>query len=276
MIKVENKTLRLFHDVFTTDATYTDEPIKTFFADLNNHLNNNTNIEKVPKIQDLKNGDNKLAHITSSFFVQIFPYIFQATLNQYNRRLLPEYKECLQNRMADIFPFTKHIKMLEKDISKTFEATKMLIMSLNFGSQVLNSNLLILTESSFNAPRCYDALLKMTYCGYCNGYPGNVKPCVGYCLNVMRGCLAQQAAEVDTYWNGFYEAMDKLISMVNRGQSFVCLEDLLRSLHSRIAEPMLSFMEQSEAVQNKNDITVEENSSALKVSKSNSASNATD
>ncbi len=253
LLKVENKTLRLFHDVFGTNTAVTDDAVKAFFAGLAGHLNNRTTVELMNKVQDWKNADAaQLAQITNAFFVRVIPYMYQATLNENQRELDTEYKECLRSHMADIFPSMRTISMLEKDISKTFGATKVLIMVLEFGSQVLNStNLLTLSESSFNTQQCYEALLKMTFCSHCDGYSASMKPCSGYCLNVMRGCLAQQSAELDSFWSGFYEAVDKLMSLVNRGQSLVCLEDLLRALHSRIAEPMLTLTEQSEYIHNK-------------------------
>ncbi|KAL6965978.1 Glypican, partial [Sarracenia purpurea var. burkii] len=119
---------------------------------------------------------------------------------------------------------------------------QILIDALNFGSQMLNfSNLAVLSESSYNIHQCHEALLRMSYCSRCNGLPSTVKPCSGYCLNVMRGCLAQQAGELDSAWSSFYESVDRLMSVVNRGQSIVCLEDLLRSLDSRIHEPVQYF-----------------------------------
>ncbi len=43
--------------------------------------------------------------------------------------------------------------------------------------------------------------MKMLYCPYCTGQVA-LKPCMNYCLNVMRGCLANQA-DLDTEWNNF-------------------------------------------------------------------------
>ncbi|ERE91912.1 glypican-6-like protein [Cricetulus griseus] len=50
-------------------------------------------------------------------------------------------------------------------------------------------------------PGCIRALMKMLYCPYCRGLPA-VRPCNNYCLNVMKGCLANQA-DLDTEWNLF-------------------------------------------------------------------------
>lgn len=46
---------------------------------------------------------------------------------------------------------------------------------------------------------CIRALTKMMYCPFCQGMPA-VKACKNYCLNVMKGCLANQA-DLDPEWN---------------------------------------------------------------------------
>lgn len=51
------------------------------------------------------------------------------------------------------------------------------------------------------SPSCVRAAMKMLYCPYCSGQVA-LNPCQNYCLNVMRGCLANQA-DLDTEWNNF-------------------------------------------------------------------------
>lgn len=50
-----------------------------------------------------------------------------------------------------------------------------------------------------STPACIRALTKMMYCPFCQGTPA-VKACKNYCLNVMKGCLANQA-DLDPEWN---------------------------------------------------------------------------
>ncbi|KAG7279337.1 hypothetical protein CRUP_019033 [Coryphaenoides rupestris] len=57
-------------------------------------------------------------------------------------------------------------------------------------------------------PVCRRALTKMLFCPYCGGLPG-LRPCRNYCLNVMRGCLANQA-DLDTEWTLFLDERDRL------------------------------------------------------------------
>ncbi|CAJ0930699.1 unnamed protein product [Ranitomeya imitator] len=50
-------------------------------------------------------------------------------------------------------------------------------------------------------PHCVRAMMKMTYCPHCRGLV-TVKPCNNYCLNVLRGCLANPG-DLDADWNNF-------------------------------------------------------------------------
>lgn len=40
--------------------------------------------------------------------------------------------------------------------------------------------------------------MKLVYCAHCLGVPGT-RPCPDYCLNVLKGCLANQA-DLDAEW----------------------------------------------------------------------------
>ncbi|XP_065213431.1 glypican-1-like isoform X2 [Planococcus citri] len=259
LLKSENKTKEVLRDVLGTSTAKIEESVKTYFDELYNYIANKNEGEntyfKSSQNQYVKSTEQKFAQLTSSFFTRLFPSLYPLIVDEYggaDRELDSEYEKCLQKNIGDINPFSELTKSLEKDTSKTFGATEILIDALNFGSQMLNfSNLLVLSESSHNIHQCHEALLRMSYCSRCNGLPSTVKPCAGYCLNVMRGCLAQQAGELDSAWSSFYEAVDRLMSVVNRGQSLVCLEDLLRSLDARIAEPVQHFKLENGSVHSK-------------------------
>lgn len=45
---------------------------------------------------------------------------------------------------------------------------------------------------------CTRAIMKLMYCPHCRGM-SSVKPCNNYCLNVVKGCLANQA-DLNTEW----------------------------------------------------------------------------
>ena len=48
---------------------------------------------------------------------------------------------------------------------------------------------------------CVYALTRMSYCPYCRGL-SDTRPCLTFCLNVARGCLATHA-DVNDAWNNY-------------------------------------------------------------------------
>ena len=48
---------------------------------------------------------------------------------------------------------------------------------------------------------CERAVKKMRTCSACQGLP-DLKPCGGYCTNIMKGCLAYHG-EVNDSWNDY-------------------------------------------------------------------------
>ena len=48
---------------------------------------------------------------------------------------------------------------------------------------------------------CVTAVQRMSTCSACQGLP-DIQPCQGYCLNVMKGCLAYHY-EINDSWNDY-------------------------------------------------------------------------
>ncbi|XP_049852534.1 uncharacterized protein LOC126332375 [Schistocerca gregaria] len=90
------------------------------------------------------------------------------------------------------------------------------------------------------------ALVRMSHCWRCRGLHRRVRPCAGLCLNVLRGCLTQRAAELDLPWNGYVEAAERLLAAV---QGRAALDDVLCALDARIAEAAAAAVERSATLQ---------------------------
>lgn len=77
-----------------------------------------------------------------------------------------------------------------------------------------------------NTAVCMRALTKMLYCPFCQGMPA-VKPCRNYCLNVMKGCLANQA-DLDPEWNQYIgKASIFIILLIIRFTGEILLKSVL-------------------------------------------------
>lgn len=54
---------------------------------------------------------------------------------------------------------------------------------------------------------CRRAYMRLSYCSLCRGTPA-LKPCNGFCLNVLKGCLAS-TMEMDSEWERFLGEMEE-------------------------------------------------------------------
>lgn len=54
--------------------------------------------------------------------------------------------------------------------------------------------------------QCVRGLMRQWHCPLCRGMP-SLQPCRALCLNVMKGCLANQA-DLDGQWNNFIGAFE--------------------------------------------------------------------
>lgn len=131
------------------------------------------------------------------------------------------------------------------------EATRLLLQAFTVGIEVLNSTDHLLSEEGGKSNlACHDALLKMSYCPKCLGLTGNTKPCSGYCLNVLRGCLTKYVAELDSPWNAYVEAVERLVIAVKQHNNEVGVNaDLvIRGLETRISEAIMHAMEKGHEI----------------------------
>ncbi|CAM4657359.1 unnamed protein product [Leuciscus chuanchicus] len=88
---------------------------------------------------------------------------------------------------------------------------------------------------------CNSAIMKLVYCPHCRGL-GSVKPCVNYCKNVMKGCLANQA-HLDTEWQSLIETMLQVASSFGAEPS---MDTVIYSIPVRISEAVLAMQENME------------------------------
>ena len=263
----ENKTLALFSQVYQRMAILAREPIATLYADLIGYLNvikENGDGDKdaatsstatiMPSIT-LVTADLNLEESVTTYFASLFPLVYHHAVNPHFRDFSTDYKSCLRATISEIQPFGDVPRQLAHSVAKTMEATRVLLQALNLGAEVLNStDTLLMTDSIDTAgasgsqwSQCHTALLRMSYCPTCQGLTRHVKPCSGYCLNVLRGCLTQHASELDLPWNGFVEATERLVVAVKGHDStpgiVLNVEEVIRNLDTRISEAIMYAME---------------------------------
>ncbi|XP_064817383.1 glypican-5-like [Oncorhynchus masou masou] len=160
--------------------------------------------------------------ITSRFFDALFPLVYHHLINPSLSRVTPGYAECVRSARRDLTPFGAAPGVLANQIGKSGVGGRVLLQALHLGVEVINT-----TDRLVFSRECRRALLRMQYCPHCHGLTLS-KPCMGYCLNVMRGCLASMA-EVDPHWREFVRSLEGLSARMHGTQD---LEQVLLGVHA--------------------------------------------
>lgn len=204
-----NNTLSLFHSKYSSMAQDVQETVKELFTDLS--LN-------------IMGADMPLEDAFSRFLDALFPVVYNHLINPRIASLSDEYLDCLRLTRQDINPFGNYSNEMTTRLSKSLWTSRMIKQALNMAEQVINS-----TEHAGLTRECTYALVKMQYCPHCQGLT-LIRPCVGYCLNVMRGCLASLAS-LDGPWRGFISLVDHLANQITGSndleQSLLGIRDVI-------------------------------------------------
>ncbi|XP_068604999.1 glypican-5 [Brachionichthys hirsutus] len=140
------------------------------------------------------------------FFNNLFPLVYTRLINpgiEGNIRIGSDMGDCLRMIRQDVNSFGPHPATMAQELAEALGAGRQLGLALEQGLEVMNA-----TEHVSLSKECAKGLTKMVYCSHCRGLT-LIKPCVGYCLNVMRGCLAS-LSELDQPWRKYTSLVEQL------------------------------------------------------------------
>ncbi|XP_076602135.1 glypican-5 isoform X1 [Chaetodon auriga] len=140
------------------------------------------------------------------FFNNLFPLVYTRLINpgiEGSMMMASEMGDCLRMIRQDVNPFGPHPAVMAQELAGALGAGRQLGLALEEGLEVINA-----TEHVSLSKECVKGLVKMVYCSHCRGLT-LIKPCVGYCLNVMRGCLAS-VSEMDQAWRRYTSLLEQL------------------------------------------------------------------
>lgn len=140
------------------------------------------------------------------FFNNLFPLVYTRLINpgiEGSVMMGNEMGDCLRMIRQDVNPFGPHPTVMAQELAGALGAGRQLGLALEEGLEVMNA-----TEHVSMSKECVKSLVKMVYCSHCRGLT-LIKPCVGYCLNVMRGCLAS-VSELDQPWRRYTSLLEQL------------------------------------------------------------------
>ncbi|XP_048398641.2 glypican-5-like isoform X2 [Stegostoma tigrinum] len=187
-----NHTNFMFKTGYRTMAEEATEVVKGLFTDISLYV-----LDMSWSIEDIVLG----------FFDSLFPLVYNRLIHPGLSEVSLDYLECLRSARQDINPFGTYPMKMVTEVAEPLQAMKILLQVLNIGSEVIN-----MTKSIVLTRECTRALVKMQYCSHCHGLT-LIKPCGAYCLNVMRGCLAN-VADVDPHWQAYISNLNELTGII--------------------------------------------------------------
>ncbi|TMS13537.1 glypican-5a [Larimichthys crocea] len=207
MRQAENHTNVVFQESYRNMADQAMGPVRELFTDIGLFL-----LGSELNVDDL----------VQRFFDALFPLVYNHLINPGLSDISAGYAECVRQSSRDVRPFGGTPSVLADQITRSGVSGKLLLQALHLGIEVINT-----TDHLQLSRECRRALLKMHYCPHCQGLTQS-KPCMGYCLNVMRGCLASMA-EIDIHWREFVRSLEGLSARMHGPQD---LEQVLLGIHT--------------------------------------------
>ncbi|KAI1903079.1 hypothetical protein AGOR_G00023520 [Albula goreensis] len=180
-----------------------------------------------------------LDSMLAEFWAELLERMFKLVNVQYE---FPDsYMECVSRHTEQLKPFGDVPRKLRLQLTRAFVAARTFTRGLEVLPEVVNRVSMVSTS-----PGCVRAAMKMLYCPYCSGQVA-LKPCQNYCLNVLRGCLANQA-DLDSEWNNFLDAM---LSLAERLEGPFNFESVMDPIDVKISDAIMNMQENSMQVSQK-------------------------
>lgn len=215
----ENQTLTLFADVYKAMEPAAKGLVVEFYSNLTAYVAGGLDFDVEDRVAD--------------FFDGLFPLVYHHVINPKLKDFSEDFKECLRETRDEIRPFDGVPQDLATNLDRSLGLAKVFLQALSLGVEVINT-----TEHMDFGPECGKALVKLTYCPHCRGVVSG-KPCGAYCLNVIRGCLAQ-VAELDRPWADFINALERMASGFVRTYN---LEEVTSRMHSDLSTAIMNAMQ---------------------------------
>ncbi|XP_038070777.1 glypican-5-like [Patiria miniata] len=184
----EAKLQQNFRIMYIGIALDLDNDVRKLFADLSEHLNGN---------------EVKIQRSVRNFFDELFPLLY-SQIDKSAGRVGGLFSNCLSAKRAIIQPFGDIPRQMATLLYHSVETSRIVLRAIQQGRQVLNA-----TFNMALGKKCGRSLLEMNYCGLCEGQL-DAPPCRSYCLNVVRGCLAN-FMDLDGPWNLYVTSVIDLI-----------------------------------------------------------------
>ncbi|XP_075418831.1 glypican-5 [Tenrec ecaudatus] len=212
--QAENSTSLLFCNTYPSIALEAAVSVQAFFTDVGLFL---------------FGADVNPDTFVHRFFDRLFPLVYSHLINPGGSGSSAEYSECVRLARQDFGPFGNIPQRVMGQMGKSLLPGRIFLQALNLGIEVINT-----TDHLPFSQDCGRALLKMHHCAHCQGRMPR-KPCMGYCLNVLRGCLAQMA-ELHPHWHAYIRSLEELSDAMHGTHD---IEHVLRNFHLLVNDAVM-------------------------------------
>ncbi|XP_029020598.1 glypican-2 [Betta splendens] len=184
-------------------------------------------------------GSVSLMEVLSDFWSRLVERVFSLVNPQY--QFSEDYLECVSKHAEQLQPFGDVPRKMRVQVSRAFIAARALSQGLATGRDIVNKATKLSADSE-----CVRGLMRQWYCPLCRGAP-SLRPCHPLCLNVMKGCLANQA-DLDTEWNNFVDALYQVSEKLEGPFNMELAAD---SISVKVSEAIMHMQENSVAISTK-------------------------
>ncbi|XP_054302614.2 glypican-5 isoform X2 [Pongo pygmaeus] len=212
--QAENYTIILFCNTYRNMALEAAASVEEFFTDVGLYL---------------FGADVNPEEFVNRFFDSLFPLVYNYLISPGVTDSSLEYSECIRMARRDVSPFGNIPKRVVGQMGRSLLPSRTFLQALNLGIEVINT-----TDYLHFSKECSRALLKMQYCPHCQGLT-LTKPCMEYCLNVMRGCLAHMA-ELNPHWHAYIRSLEELSDAMHGTYD---IEHVLLNFHLLVNDAVL-------------------------------------
>ncbi|XP_048044972.1 glypican-2 isoform X1 [Megalobrama amblycephala] len=178
-------------------------------------------------------GTVSLSEVLADFWAGLVERMFSLVNPQY--QFTEDYLVCVSKHAEQLQPFGDLPHKLHIQVSRALTAARALVQGLAAGRDIVNKATKLTVGSE-----CVRALMRQWFCPLCHGSP-SLKPCHSLCLNVMKGCLANEA-DLDTEWNNFIDALMLLVQKLGGPFHFELATD---SIAVKVSEGIMYMQENS-------------------------------
>lgn len=217
VFEVQNHTFSFLKILFGDLASRASSPLAELFTDVGLYV---------------LGAELNLVEAAHRFFDALFPLVYDQLEEPNMAPLDPVYRECVRVIGRRVGAFGNAPVRLALVVARASVAERAFLQSMHLAVEVVNT-----TDHVRPSRECHHALTRMRYCPLCQALTDS-KPCMGYCLNVLRGCLAS-LAEIDAHWQEFVRSLEALVESIHEGNE---LEHVLALVPPLINDAVTSTM----------------------------------